>query len=374
MTGGMSSLLGILLALTVLNLQTLSQATRFFEQDDGIWNPTQLERDILRLRAVANDGGTNNPTLATEYQLRHNLVSNRLAAMNSFYSSAAESQYTSIEYQAFTVIQREFQRVPAQEINDLSSFSTIFINLEFQSRTMVNERRILVQQTANQQRTAFARVRTILFLIGGGMVIQAIFVIASLRRRFDTTLELAYQHLQARSTELETAQQELRTAHAASEARNTQLRDTLTALASSSAERQALTTQLSQMTFPVIPIIPQRAVLPLIGHLDSARMDQLASLLPRQIEQQQLRHVLIDLTGVTGIDPDTLTTLADLLQVSLILGCRPVFVGIPPHVAMDLQSIRSLPNAIQSFSTLQDAIDHIRSPAVTVPRPTLLVQ
>ncbi len=120
---GTSLIFLILLVLLGFNLQTLGVATRFFTLDGGIWNPSQLEREILRLRVVANEISMGTPNLGNEFVLRRNLVGSRINVLSDFYRVEREDQRSLLERSSFEVIKRDFFTLENQTRLNISTNS-----------------------------------------------------------------------------------------------------------------------------------------------------------------------------------------------------------------------------------------------------------
>ncbi len=229
--------------------------------------------------------------------------------------------------------------------------------METNSRTMVNERRQIVDRASQFQRQSLERLRiTLLFILGGIIVQVPIFFLLS-RRRFDTTLQKAYTTLQERSTSLEQSQHELASSHTLAQQQNEALQQTLADLEKSVAERSALETTVQRMQFPIIPLRNRMAIMPVIGNLSVERIKIAADSAGHYVEVKRIKILLFDITGVSAIDRAAAASLQQLLQMLRLLGCEPVLVGVTPEVAEELVHTGLAQHSLQTYANLQQAIE-----------------
>ncbi|MCA0352861.1 MAG: STAS domain-containing protein [Chloroflexi bacterium] len=359
---GTSLIFLILLVLLGFNLQTLGVATRFFTLDGGIWNPTQLEREILRLRVIANEISMGTPNLGNEFVLRRNLVGSRINVLSDFYRVEQDDQRSMLERSSFEVIKREFFTLENQTRFNISDHSVqalipVLVNMESNARVMVNERRQIVDRASQFQRQSLERLRVTLLFMLGGILIQAPIFFLLTRRRFDTTLQKAYSALQERSTALEQSQRELASSHALAQQQNEALQKTLADLEQSMAERSALQTTVQQMQFPIIPLRNRMAIMPVIGNLSAERIKIATDSAGHYVEAKRIKILLFDITGVSAIDQAAAASMQQLLQMLRLLGCEPVLVGVTPAVAEELVHTGLIQQNLQTYANLQQAIE-----------------
>ena len=131
---------------------------------------------------------------------------------------------------------------------------------------------------------------------------------------------------------------------------NTVLRDengTITSVISSGedvTERKILEQKLQQafdrlkasyeeLSIPVIQAWDGVLVLPIIGVLDSERINRLMDAMLHRIVDTRSKIVIIDITGVHSIDSDVLNHLLRTVAAARLLGAECVITGISPAVA-----------------------------------------
>lgn len=96
-------------------------------------------------------------------------------------------------------------------------------------------------------------------------------------------------------------------------------------------ERQAQ--QIQALSVPILDVGHSVLAVPLIGALDEARSDALATRLLPEVAERRASTVILDLTGVdtlAAVGAEALMKIARALQ---LLGARPILTGIRPALA-----------------------------------------
>ncbi len=129
------------------------------------------------------------------------------------------------------------------------------------------------------------------------------------------------------------------------------------------AALQAMVDQLraSQETIrvlgaPIIPVLPNVLVVPLIGTLDVPRIHDVQEQLLLDVHRQRVRYVILDLTGIMLIDTEVARALLQIAGMIRLLGAAAVLVGIRPEIAQTLVALNIEFDAIRTYASLQEAI------------------
>lgn len=148
---------------------------------------------------------------------------------------------------------------------------------------------------------------------------------------------------------LTTLAQEALAAQARAEARSRQLEEILKELRMASDKERQLLDTIRKIAVPVIPILPEVLLLPLTGHLDLERAQQVNHDLLHAIAVRRPRLTLIDLTGVPVPEQGAIEQLVKTIQAARILGTEVALVGMETEVArrlaeqeIDLADVRTL--------------------------------
>jgi anti-anti-sigma factor len=93
---------------------------------------------------------------------------------------------------------------------------------------------------------------------------------------------------------------------------------------------------LRELSVPLIPLMHQALLLPLIGAIDTARAAHLLETLLDGVAQQRARLVLLDLSGVRMVDTRVAQTLLQAAQAVRLLGAEVALIGIRAAVAQEI--------------------------------------
>jgi rsbT co-antagonist protein RsbR len=141
-------------------------------------------------------------------------------------------------------------------------------------------------------------------------------------------------------------------------ARTSDLQTALAELAQRAEEQAALLEEIRlqreairELSVPVLPITARMLVMPLIGALDSDRLQQVQEQALRSIERSAAQVLLLDITGVPIVDSQVAAGLLAVVHAARLLGADVVLIGIRPEVAqaivglgLDLQEVRTAPD------------------------------
>lgn len=164
--------------------------------------------------------------------------------------------------------------------------------------------------------------------------------------RAAAALELANTSLEQRVAE-RTA--EVRTALAEVEARAAEQRRLF-------EENLLQREMLREMSVPVLPIGDRMLVMPLVGTLDSSRLQLMQAQALESIEREHARYLLLDVTGVPVIDSQIGQGLIGVVQAARLLGAQVSLVGIRPEVAQTIVGLGLQLEGICTFASLRDGV------------------
>ena len=116
---------------------------------------------------------------------------------------------------------------------------------------------------------------------------------------------------------------------------------------------------LRDLSVPVIPISASTLIMPLVGALDSTRLQQIQEQALRALEQKSARHLVLDITGVPIVDSQVAMGLLSVVQAARLLGAPVLLVGIRPEVAQAIVGLGLDLRDIFTTSDLQSALNHI---------------
>jgi rsbT co-antagonist protein RsbR len=155
--------------------------------------------------------------------------------------------------------------------------------------------------------------------------------------------------IQQSTADLEAQYAEANTARAASEAAHTKIAEQLAMI-------EAQRALISDMSVPILPLTESTLVLPLVGALDSGRIQQTQTRALNAIQASSARYLLLDVTGVPIIDTQVAKGLLRIVQATQLLGCKTVLVGIRPEVAQAVVGLGLDLSSVVTQSTLQSGV------------------
>ena len=132
-------------------------------------------------------------------------------------------------------------------------------------------------------------------------------------------------------------------------------------LRSEQAQQDALRSVLRERSTPVIPILDGVVVMPLTGVLDERQIDDMATTLLDSISALKARLAIIDVTGLTTIDPQLGTALLETATACRMLGATPILAGIRPDAAQTLVSLGLDLAGITTVTNLQSGVEYALS-------------
>jgi anti-anti-sigma regulatory factor len=115
---------------------------------------------------------------------------------------------------------------------------------------------------------------------------------------------------------------------------------------------------IQELSTPVIPVIDQIIVMPLIGNIDSMRARDITHSLLAGISQHRAKIVILDITGVPIVDSGVAGHLNRAIQAARLKGARTIVTGISEVVA---ETIVDLGIDWSEITTLTDLQTGLRS-------------
>ena len=121
-----------------------------------------------------------------------------------------------------------------------------------------------------------------------------------------------------------------------------------------------------KLATPIIEVWDRVLTLPLMGIVDSVRVDDVMQNLLVEIVRTRAQYAILDLTGVEVVDTGTAAHLLKLIQAIRLLGAEGIVTGIQPMVAetmvtlgLNLEGILTAANLRQGLRLCIDRMDGI---------------
>ena len=116
---------------------------------------------------------------------------------------------------------------------------------------------------------------------------------------------------------------------------------------------------LRELSVPVIPISASTLIMPLVGALDSIRLQQIKEQALHALEYKSAHYLVLDITGVPIVDSQVAQGLLSVVQAARLMGAQVLLVGIRPEVAQAIVGLGLDLRDIYTTSDLQSALSHI---------------
>jgi anti-anti-sigma factor len=121
-------------------------------------------------------------------------------------------------------------------------------------------------------------------------------------------------------------------------------------------EQQRLITTIRQLSTPILPVSDVALLLPLIGHIDMSRSEQIMQTVLQQVQQRRAQVVILDITGVSAVDTQIAGQFIQLATALRLLGAELVLVGITPEVAQTIVGLGLNLAMLNTRSSLYEGI------------------
>ncbi|NTW04170.1 MAG: STAS domain-containing protein [Oscillochloris sp.] len=151
---------------------------------------------------------------------------------------------------------------------------------------------------------------------------------------------------------------ELEAQYAVSEAARDEAEAARSAIAAQLITIEEQREAIRELSVPVIPITDQILVMPLIGALDTQRLNDIQQGALAALEQSHAHQLVLDITGVPVVDSQVAQGLIRVVQAARLLGVNVTLVGIRPEVAQTIVGLGLDLREVHTQSTLQQALGY----------------
>jgi anti-anti-sigma regulatory factor len=111
-----------------------------------------------------------------------------------------------------------------------------------------------------------------------------------------------------------------------------------------------------ELSTPVIPIMDQVIVMPLVGSIDSIRARDITRSLLAGISKHKAKVVILDVTGVSLMDTGIVNHLNKTIQAARLKGAQTIVTGISDAVAESIVDLGIDWSGITTLSDLQTGL------------------
>jgi anti-anti-sigma regulatory factor len=113
---------------------------------------------------------------------------------------------------------------------------------------------------------------------------------------------------------------------------------------------------IQELSTPIIPVMDQVIVMPLIGSIDTLRAKDVMRTLLAGIRAHQAKVVILDVTGVPIVDSGVANHLNKTIQAARLKGARTIVTGISDAVAETIVDLGIDWSGIETLSNLQTGL------------------
>lgn len=121
---------------------------------------------------------------------------------------------------------------------------------------------------------------------------------------------------------------------------------------------RALSRELEEVSTPMLEVWDTIAVVPIIGTLDSARAQKLMETTLTRMKQSRYNAIILDITGLTGIDTGIANHLLRLTSAIRLMGGMAVITGVSPEIAKTLVQLGVSLGELKTSATLSNGLKY----------------
>ena len=117
--------------------------------------------------------------------------------------------------------------------------------------------------------------------------------------------------------------------------------------------------EMAELSAPVVPLLDDVAVIPLIGSIDSYRATYILENVIPKIADLDLTCLIVDFSGILFIDVAIATYLLQIEKMLRLLGVNTIITGIRPELAQTVIQGGIDMSSVLAFATVQQALKSI---------------
>jgi anti-anti-sigma regulatory factor len=134
------------------------------------------------------------------------------------------------------------------------------------------------------------------------------------------------------------------------------LREQTETLARLNEERRQM---IEEVSTPVVPVWRGVLILPLIGSLDTERMQRATDTAMREVMRTNAHSCIIDITGARIVDSHAVSNLSNLVSALKLIGAEAIVTGVTAHAAHTLVGLGVDFTGMKTRRTLAEALASI---------------
>lgn len=131
------------------------------------------------------------------------------------------------------------------------------------------------------------------------------------------------------------------------------------AIQQASERQQQLFETVQQLSTPLLPVLDGLVVLPIVGHIDTRRADDIMRTLLHGVAQQKAKVAILDVTGIATLDTHVIKLLLQAIQATELLGARVLLAGITAPMAQVIITQGIDLRHLRTYKDLRSAIESV---------------
>lgn len=117
---------------------------------------------------------------------------------------------------------------------------------------------------------------------------------------------------------------------------------------------------IQELSTPVLQLEDRVLILPIVGVVDTFRARHLTEQLLNRIRDTRALVIVIDVTGVAGVDTRVVNHLIQAMQAATLMGATSVLTGVSPEVAQTLVALGVDLGPLATSTDLQGGVEIAR--------------
>lgn len=113
---------------------------------------------------------------------------------------------------------------------------------------------------------------------------------------------------------------------------------------------------IEEVSTPVVPVLEGVLVLPLIGSLDTLRMERATKAALDEVTRTGARALIVDITGARIIDSHAVANLSNLMRALKLVGAEGIVTGVGVYAAQSLVGLGLDLQGMRTHRTLAEAV------------------
>lgn len=113
---------------------------------------------------------------------------------------------------------------------------------------------------------------------------------------------------------------------------------------------------LQLLSLPISRLWTHILLLPLVGHLDTARAKNMLDNMLKEIAQQQAKVFIIDISGISLVDTAVANSLIKMTKSTQLMGCHCLLAGLSPSLAQTIITLGINVNEVHTTANLEEGL------------------